>query len=175
VVVVLESPHDDEYDYANGQFSPKEPLMDEGSQKRLRCHLVRLALAAAREKNVALSDDVDIVLCNPIQFQTSLHRLIRPEQNGNKGDLRQGIRNATWKGLWNYKNGSSYPFRNEFKKRLREFAPCLVINASTCVLRSHLRTFFEGMPALNVVEVTNHPSRWDCDTDLGTCGDFSGS
>lgn len=168
IVVVLESPHEDEYDYSGGQFRPIEPLADESSNKRLRCHMVRLALAAAAAKQVQLRDDVDIVLVNPIQFQTSIHRLVRLN-GGGKGRLRASIRNATWRGMWNHQQDSSYPFQVDFANRLIPLQPCLVINACTCALREDMLTFFGGYPHLPMVEVTNHPSVWDCETVVGSC------
>lgn len=168
IVVVLESPHEDEYDYTGGRFRPIEPLMDGASNKRLKCHLIRLVLAAAASKQIKLKDDLDVVLMNPIQFQTSIHRLVRPK-GGRKGKLRSPIRNATWRGMWYHQVGDDYPFQDDFATRLAKLKPTLVINACTCALRKDVVSFFRSHPSLPMVEVTNHPSFWDCDTVVGSC------
>jgi hypothetical protein len=114
VVVLLESPHACEYDYL---FRPIGPLQNPKSRARFFHQINRLL------KGKGISKGKDILLVNPIPFQTSLFRLLTP--CGQAGNM-PGFRDAVWKNLW-----KNLDIRNEFRDRLNRYRPSLVINACT--------------------------------------------
>lgn len=169
IVVVLESPHEDEYHDLDGAFKPKEPLMDSASQTRFTKHLVRIVTKALAAKKLVVKTKAKVVLCNPIQFQTSLHRLIHKDADGERGGMRHTIRNATWRGLWRHKSQSGQlVFQEDFKTRIRNLEPSLILNACTSALKPHVRKVLLSLP-YPVVEVCDHPSVWDDGTDIAPC------
>lgn len=81
VVIILESPHQHEY---TPFYMPIAPLQKPASKTRLRNQLPRLLT----EASIAMGD---VVLANPIQFQTSLHRLLLPAyQSGVQSQRLEG-------------------------------------------------------------------------------------
>ncbi|WP_147448961.1 hypothetical protein [Corallococcus terminator] len=175
IVVLLESPHAHEY---SEQFEPIGPLKNPTSEARLLCFLHRLLSDAESPDD---EEERDVVLCNPIQWQTSIFRLLPPcKQVG----LQDAIRNTVWKALWTYKNQhGQFVFQREFIDRLTRYGPCLILNACTggtskngpkklvqelltATFRRHpLPRIFRRQP-LPLRMVSAHPSAWNSNTKI---------
>jgi len=120
-IVVLESPHRDEY---SATFSPLGPLQNRESRKRF----YRYIRSLCREIG-GLTNGVEIVLCNPVPYQTSLARLMEDDAG-----IQSAVRNAVWREL--FRQG----FTHEFESRLQAYQPSVVINACTYDLRNEVGT-----------------------------------
>lgn len=120
-VVVLESPHRDEYSAA---FSPLGPLQKRESRRRF----YRYIRSLCREVG-GLTTGVEIVLCNPVPYQASLARMMDEDAG-----MQSAIRNTVWRSL--FRQG----FRQEFESRLQAYQPDVVINACTYALRKEVGT-----------------------------------
>jgi len=153
VVIILESPHQHEYTLA---FTPIGPLQKPASRTRLRNYLPGLL----REAQVP--DDVDVVLVNPIQYQTSLHRLHQPMY---QAGVSTAIRDAVWKALWGLEVADIMVYQRDFLNRMDKYQPSLVINSCTAGVKGIVDEVLKsnGYP---VVGVTQHPSYWSSKTKL---------
>jgi hypothetical protein len=97
ILLLLESPHYYEYDYdtINGMMIPLEPLT--GQRWRLR-YLSQVLAAVSDHWVLPDLTDVDVTLCNPVQWQASLARLLKKVKGRPK--LRTKIRDRIWLELW---------------------------------------------------------------------------
>lgn len=161
LVFILESPHRDEYDDSNGKWTPLEPLT--GSREVFKKHLASVL------KKLDLKDPIRVVLCNPIQWQASLHRFYLTDtrdgrqRTGRKWALQDSIRRQIWCQLWNYSLNGQKLIQSDFKGRLREYRPKFVINACSKKLRRPVGLLLEQLEqSLQLPRYTvNHPSGWN--------------
>lgn len=153
VVIILESPHQHEY---TPHYMPVAPLQKPASKTRLRNQLPRLLA----EAGVSVGD---IVLANPVQFQTSLHRLMRPAyQSGVQG----AVRDAVWKALYQAAPDGVRVVEQGFLKRIRSYHPVLIINACTAGVKGMVTDSLQRAGGYRVVTVSHHPSYWSRTTRL---------
>lgn len=143
IVVVLESPHKDEYDPS---FQPLEPLT--GSRRVFRAHLPSVLREISRRVQGLRGI---VVLSNPVQYQASLARILDSEK------IVPAIRDAMWKELYGIAR-----IRQDFLGRLRSYEPRVVINACTAKVKPQITEDIlqSGIAiAAHIVE-TGHPSLW---------------
>lgn len=153
IYLAAESPHKDEYSKCTG--TPLGPLRNRETRKRILENLPRLIEKSEARLKIRL-DDVDVVLGNPIQYQTSLQSLLRQPHTG----LRKGIRDAVWRNLFRDQR-----LRDDFERRIRACEPALMILATTSGVREDLREFALTL-GVRIVEVHKHPCVWSKTTDL---------
>lgn len=152
VVIILESPHQYEY---TPNYMPLGPLRKPASATRLRNQLPRLL----GEASIAMGD---IVLANPIQFQTSLHRLMQPAyQSGVQG----AVRDTVWKALYLARPGGLPVVEQAFLDRIGAYRPTLIINACTAGVKGLVAASLREM-GCPVMGVSHHPSYWSRTTRL---------
>ena len=148
LVVVLESPHKDEYN-GNSIDAPIAPAQGDTGRilQRQLCNVIRLC----PHLDADLSEGTRAILCNPIQFQTSLVAVIEAANNWRK------VRNAVWRRLW-----STQMIRDNFLYRLQQYQPNYIINACTVGLGGNIDDFLrDGQFAAVRKYCTYHPSFWD--------------
>lgn len=155
IVVILESPHKDEYT-KDESFEPLIPLNGTRSVQRFFLHLGEILGAIARQ-GVTIPNG-DVVLCNPVQWQTSLHRLTQTHF------LVSEIRDVVWSRI--YAIGAVQAF---FEARLKSYQPRLIINACTGSLdhpgpkqavQQTLTRLWEKGDLEAALAATHHPSVW---------------
>ena len=115
VVLLLESPHKDEYQAGNVDY-PIAPANGMTGDNIDRC-LGKL-LAGIEEGLIMPCSHV--VISNPIQFQTSLHAIHGESLSGNWSTLSDKV----WKKLW-----CEEDIQQDFRTRLAEYNPSVIINA----------------------------------------------
>ncbi|RYD85558.1 MAG: hypothetical protein EOP84_02120 [Verrucomicrobiaceae bacterium] len=143
VVVVLESPHKEEY-------ARREPLVR--SRDRLMRNVALLC-------GFYLSQEADVILCNPIQWQASLANYYEFIGKEEPQDLLKTVRRNVWEHLWEHCENNRYPARDDFMGRVRSYHPRLVINACTAELRHHIKNQLCQLGMVPVVDAV-HPSCW---------------
>jgi atypical dual specificity phosphatase len=153
VAVAAESPHLHEYTPA---FEPIGPLQNPRTKTRIKNYLPGLLQQAL------VPDDVDVVLVNPIQYQTSLVRLWQP---GCQSQMLGQVRNTIWKGLWAASAGNARVFEQDFLTRMSTYQPFLTINACTAELKPLVDVALKAN-GFQVVGVTQHPSYWNSKSAL---------
>ena len=118
LAVVLESPHKDEFDE---HFTPLVPAKGQ-TGRRLENRLIDVIASAPKlQAEVACHMPVRVVLCNPVQFQASLHVV---HENSLWKDSRKFLRRKVWRALWD--RGE---IRYDFLERLRKLCPNWILNA----------------------------------------------
>lgn len=156
VVVVLESPHRDEYVLEPGLFAPIGPLRNANSRQRFNQRFGDLLADFG-----PLPDGTQVVLSNPVPYQASMDRFMEPGCG-----LQEPIRNAVWKKLF------EVGFRADFMRRLHRYRPAVVVNACTYDLRSLVGcAIYEtrghaGSSEFRMFECTHHPCAWHVEPDL---------
>lgn len=167
IVIVLESPHEDEYECNVGQ--PIAP-----AQGSTGCNIQRWldeVLRSCSALHHELREGTRVLLSNPVQFQASLASIIDCSRKDKDGDMVwKKVRDAVWKALW-----CVQPIRDEFRNRLEIYRPDFVINACTHDLgcnfkcldatssgcrKRKVHDFLLGEFCSAHIYYTNHPSSW---------------
>ena len=123
LVIILESPHKEEY-YRNLLDQPIAPA--QGATGSNLCGWLDEVLHGSSDLCNCLRKETRIILSNPIQFQTSLAAIIRVQkqegENKKKRKIcnkkKKQIRDAVWKELWMDKG-----IREDFKGDYIRFYP----------------------------------------------------
>ncbi len=148
IILILESPHKDEYDYLP-KLTPKAPAQGvtgtqicEKFEKIINNHIDELKLKESEYR---------IFIINPVPYQTSLYYF------HNKGMI-DNIRDKVWKDLWNENNTH---LKKEFESIIQKIDPTLIINACTSKLSEFVKielltSKYEKFTKCKI----NHPSSW---------------
>jgi hypothetical protein len=122
ILKILESPHEDEYDYQN-EFKPIAPAQG-ATGKQISQNFDKIINKNINSLNL-IETEYRIVILKPIPYQTSLHYLHRQPINM---DGYQLLRDLVWETLWNENNTN---FKKEFSINILKLKPSLIINACT--------------------------------------------
>lgn len=127
IVVLLESPHKDEYERINGAFSPRAPAQ-RATGTNIANHLcgyfdAQLSGVTGSNYMHLHANGSHIVLCNPVQFQASLR--------AGRHRLKPKSKVMVWERLWNVPG-----VKADFLQRLIRYRPHIIINACTKTGRS---------------------------------------
>lgn len=132
MVIVLESPHKDEY-FSNFIDRPIAPALGKTGHN-IQDHLMDV-IHSCPELCWRLGREVTrVIIANPIQYQASLAALIRTrrkdmeskKESNRRKKQDEAIRDAVWKELWCRRK-----IRDEFNERLDRYGPDFIINACT--------------------------------------------
>ena len=145
VVVLLESPHRDEYGgKGTAMNQPIAPAMGKTGQ-RMDEYLGALFRAIG-------APVCEVVISNPIQFQASLYVV---HKNKIGSSRKRHLTNTVWEALWNVKQ-----IRSDFLRRIRSYRPCLVVNACTRCLSGTIDKFLRHALPSDRCWKTTHPFSW---------------
>ena len=154
IVLLLESPH--ECEYINGDIAhPKAPASGPTGNNIDRC----LGAVLSRIDAELIKPGCQVIISNPIQFQTSLHAIHRQSLRKDNNKWAR-LRDNVWRTLW-----SEQHIQNCFLARLKSYYPKVVINACTgdmsCrhnkpkkIVKNFVRQHLRNVPFYNVP----HPS-----------------
>lgn len=148
IVLLLESPHKDEYDSCNNAIAPAQGKTGENIDKNIITLLREL-----ESLNPGLFNEgrYRFIICNPIQYQTSLYMYHKHELE----DDYRTLRNRCWKKIWRDEN-----IQEDFKSRLDLYKPILIINACTSALQIKVTQYLKENNYNNIY-TTYHPSYWN--------------
>jgi len=132
LVIILESPHRDEY-RNNCIDRPIAPAQNNRNNRRIigtgiGIQNYLLDIISLRPNLLCnLSDrETRVILCNPIQFQISLVAVICSPKWSK-------VRDKVWRTLW-----SMPQIKEEFRVRLASYSPKYIINACTLTLQTNI-------------------------------------
>ena len=150
IVIVLESPHKDEYSYAGGVSTPKGPLVGSWNIFQLQFH--RAIQSSALWTTVSIAKVYNIAFVNAVQYQCSLGKPLSGKNSY-----------ANQKNL-NVKNSWSQAFDVDLEKRLTALQPSLIIDLSGKKQEIHNNISFMISNSSNLKTVPYtfgaHASRW---------------
>lgn len=153
ILVILESPHENEYD---NKFNVKGPAQGPTGQ-RLYKYLAQIInkVKNTNSNSLEISDGCyKVVLFNPIPFQTSLNYL--HGQGLGSTDLKN-LRDAVWKTLWYREND----FRCTMESTLKELDPIIILNACTTSLKKDISNVLVSCEEVKHKSfLIGHPSYW---------------
>jgi hypothetical protein len=127
ILLVLESPHKDEYIHNKINHTLTKIAPAQGKNKgetgyNIDCFLkdvlneIHLLYGLSNGK-------YNFIICNPIPYMCSLG-VFTPK-------LYEGVRNNVWNEIWNVNNNGNFIFRNEFINRCKLYKPKYIINGCT--------------------------------------------
>lgn len=162
VVIVIESPHKDEYSYRKN-FTPIAPAQGKTGEKINSFFEVLFNKQIAKELAEHTIDELNVIICNPVQFQASLFLTHRcPLTNPGVA----AIRNRVWQELMAHD-------RLHFEARLIAYKPKIIINACTAKLKGEInRTIREtkGLAPGLLYWADSHPCMWHSNTKFHKIG-----
>ena len=145
IVLLLESPHEKEYDENNNPIAPAMGSTGTNLDKYL-CSVLSCIRHSIRNGSSR------IILSNPVQFQTSLHMILH--------EMNREVRDAVWNALW------CHPYiRNRFESRMRAYNPYIIINACTGGenprgLKRKVSDFLQEAQICGRIYKGSHPAGW---------------
>lgn len=154
IVVVIESPHVDEYENSE----PISPAQG-NTGKRIEKYLVDVL-----NKQLQLGEldgNYDLIISNPVQFQASIIDLHKQALNS-RNSATKAIRDKVWRAIFAVEE-------NDFHERLSSYEPKVIINACTAGLKA---TVTESMSKwlqesnVDMYIANKHPCMWSSKTKL---------
>lgn len=147
ILLLLESPHKDEYQCGD----PRYPIAP--AQGRTGTNIELYLERILNDSPVADSSDITyrVIIANPVQFQTSLWAI----HKGNLAKWRT-LRNAIWKTLWDV-----CEVQQDFRSRLQSYCPDVVLNCCTYGLRKRVTAYLGQRGFTAQTYVASHPSAWN--------------
>ena len=153
IVFILESPHKSEY--CSCCFRPLRPLNNDASFRKFAGKVISKCYEIGQVQDDP-SAEHDIVLCNPIQYQTSLHHLRLDDC------VCKPVRNNVFRNLIN-----TPEFRSDFEMRVTRYAPFIIIDCSTKDISNTIPPILRNTPFPRDVHgptpeifKAKHPSYW---------------
>lgn len=160
LVIVLESPHRDEY----GE-SVATPIAPARGSTGARIHkFLSIVLNSCRQIRQMLFEraPVRVVISNPIPFQTSAYAI-----HGGRLGASDRLRDFIWRELW---CDPTLGLKDMFGEKLGSYTPIAVVNACTTggkpSRRDCVRDFIQCRYAAVPLYKANHPSTWGSNTSL---------
>ncbi|MEX3743551.1 hypothetical protein [Lysinibacillus xylanilyticus] len=163
ILMILESPHKDEYYYSYGYYSIRPANGKTG--KKIKKH-IKQVLSNIKKLNEANSFEycekyIEIVIMNRICYQTSLGSYYSEK-------LRKPLRNNIFKVLWEEEN-----IQKDFKERLLKQKVHLVINACTkevdeddCYFSNFILDVLKKNNRNTLLFESRHPMYWETDSGI---------
>lgn len=156
-LIIIESPHKHEYKFGTAHL-PVAPAQ-KGTGARIHNQLEnKINDFNSNNKQIFTEPKYQVVICNPIQFQTSLYALQKPKIAENYGNLKEKVWNAIYE--FENKNGIA----ESFLKRIGEYSPKIIINSCTESFRQtiedQIQTVFYKTD-IKYFYTLKHPSYWD--------------
>ena len=151
IVLLLESPHKDEFDNNDSPIAPAQGT----TGRNIHAFFEQLVNIERRIFDF-VAPEASLIICNPIPFQTSLH-MIHKEKLVPKEKLKEDI----WKALW-----EETCVKEDFKLRIEKYRPSLIINACTGgkekeSLNANVTYYLKSIEICEAVYRTDHPSFWN--------------
>jgi hypothetical protein len=116
ILLILESPHKDEYD---DNFDPIAPA-NGTTGCAIQCKIKRVLEKIITIKNIKLVNKTYyLIISNPVPYQTSLNYF-------SGGSSTEGIKFDVWKEIWSIK-----AIKLKFINKIKTYNPDLIINACT--------------------------------------------
>ncbi len=149
IVLVIESPHRDEY---TESFQPIAPAQCTTGSK-----ISKYISDILKQQNFD-NGKYNIIICNPVQFQASLYSLHKLPLSG-KNTSVAAIRDKVWKEIFRLEE-------DNFKKRVQSYKPTIIINACTAKLKELVTKKIYNTIKCDLYQAETHPCIWSSNTEL---------
>lgn len=146
IVLILESPHKDEYEIKNGELIPRSPAAGD-SGRAIHNYFTSHVLPILINLGLKLEFDKEykFYIVNPVPYQTSM---VNIHQEG----LISSLRDKVWEKM--------YPIlKQDFVERLKKYKPTVILNGCTSNLKEQLKPELLKLEDTVIFNV-NHPASW---------------
>lgn len=155
ICLILESPHKSEYDLA---YTPLRAAYGDTGFNIDRKIVTRQTLT----KILNVDYDYEVIIVNPIQYQTSLHHelyQIGISNNTFRAGItpNQSLKNEVFRALFNKNKGN---LREDFKQRVNNFHPDIIYSCCTASLSNIVKKAIIETGAIKILLFDKHPSVW---------------
>lgn len=153
ILLILESPHKDEYIVKDKKLVPIAPAQGD-TGKNIEEEIQKVLTEINRFEEL---DDgkYKLIICNPVPYQTSLGAY----HSESLKDSYKTLRDNVWKKMW-----SNDEIKGDFKKRLETYKPYLIINACTSSVKKYVtecvKDYLKYVNTSKLFYTTNHPAAW---------------
>lgn len=141
IVLLLESPHEKEYDTAFYSKAPAQGKSKGAAGGAIENYIEKVIsiiidkyLSKFGNSPLIFGQKYRLVITNPVPHQCSLYHLYHTKLD-DKHKLAKVLRNQIWLNLWNltiFKNNFGFkPLKKKFKNKITDYEPKLIINACT--------------------------------------------
>lgn len=163
-LLIIESPHKDEYDENFNPIAPAQGKtgknienyfceiinsLDE-SIKRVFCKKIKKKDNQNKQESYEV---MQLIICNPVQFQASLYELHQSENSWDYSNFKDSI----WRKLYNNDIGKERSFINRVNKT---YKPKIIINACTYNVGKVVDAKIKKMQEHFYLKASSHPSVW---------------
>ncbi len=148
IVLLLESPHEHEYDSNNMPKAPAQGTTGDNIEKYITSVIKELI---DLDEKVFDECVYRLIISNPIQYQASLFMY----HNKKLKDEYSTLRNQVWREIWKVNE-----IKKDFKDRMDLYKPSLIINACTYSLQKKVTDYLLSEKYSNIY-TTYHPSYWN--------------
>ncbi len=151
IVLILESPHRDEY---GDNFEPKAPAQGDTGEGIIN-YIEMILTTLINDNSNCIDNTIEkyrIILVNPVPFQTSLFEI-------HGLGINSSLKNKVWRKCWKENKA-------EFIKIVKDINPKIILNGCTYSLKSNVKTALkkEKLEGLNYFEI-DHPCVWNDSTN----------
>ena len=158
IVFILESPHKDEYKYDKNlkAYIPIAPAQSKtgGRIEENICIVLNEIINNPRYTFSIPNGTYKVIMCNPVQFQTSLYYLHGKGLSNNK--MFSKLRDDIWCELFN----NQPQIETNFITRINSYNPKLILNGCTKTCKDLVRNSIRNnLPNIDYCEIS-HPSTW---------------
>ena len=158
IIIVLESPHKDEYTF---DFKPIAPAQG-STGKNIEKYIEKYILSILDNNKLELNKKkYKILIVNPVPYQTSLNFI---HKKALKNEYKK-LRNEVWKALWENAN-----LKTEFESLINNLKPKLILNCCTkdlkCYVSDAINEKFNINENVYKIEELSHPCYWTRDERL---------
>lgn len=144
IVLVIESPHKDEYEEGK-PIAPAQGRTGINIYNKICQKLDRIASKKRFEKGT-----YGLIIANPVQFQASLYDF--HGESLTKSPIKE-IRNKVFKKIYEYEE-------KNFIDRINSYSPKIIINACTSGLKPIIGDSLEKYFSKEIIFKNSHPSLW---------------
>ncbi len=152
ILLILESPHRDEYELDDNKLTPIAPAQG-STGDTIRDHIITvIEIIINKSQSPNLNGIYNLIIANPVPYCCSLGVFQKP-----KDELMPKIRNDIWKKVWFSQSNGKYPIQEDFITRYQKYNPVITINCCTKKLRSYVTQLLRDKDKHCVFEA-NHPA-----------------
>ncbi|WP_179234273.1 hypothetical protein [Heyndrickxia coagulans] len=166
IVIILESPHKDEYKYfdecGNKIILPKRGNCSDIIQGAMKMEPVFPAMGTTganlekylKEVIIPIIDEdkkYEVIICNPVPYQTSLF-VLHGQSLTNSKKLKRNVWNALW---------SEEKIKCDFANRIVSYNPSIIVNCCTYLFKRKISKFLISLKLDTKLYESTHPSSWN--------------
>ena len=155
ILLILESPHRDEYELDDNKLTPIAPAQG-STGDTIRDHIITvIEIIINKSQSPNLNGIYNLIIANPVPYCCSLGVFQL------KGRLINDIRNHIWERVWFLQSNGKYPIQEDFIYRYEKYNPVITLNCCTKELQSYVTQLLCDNDKHCVFEANHPANNWN--------------